>query len=244
MMMDLAAYCQGRILGAPVFLSFVESLPTDGAFPMVFAFLGYGSIYCGQCLNALLSFNRFSVIYLKANYVDFWKKYLKYFLIAAFTIPILMTIQFTVTQPAILFYLDSEPQMGYYLKERVSKPIYNKSARSAVLFGFTGVCAFCMDIYVLKHLMKHRQKTKARVGITVAVSMSDLSPTNARFLAFNLLIFGCECMVAFIQVGFTVLEKMIKCVNNTFPDADDIRQIRQKQLLYPSSLIYGPAVRH
>uniref|UniRef100_A0A7E4VEE8 Serpentine receptor class gamma n=1 Tax=Panagrellus redivivus TaxID=6233 RepID=A0A7E4VEE8_PANRE len=202
MVMDLTIYYQGRLLGAPIYLDFVEAIPTDGAVPMILMFIGYGSIYCGQLLNAMISFNRFSVIYLKANYVEFWKKYLKLFLLFAFVIPLCLTIQFTVTQPAMLLYDESDPKLGYYLKERINKPIYDKSIRSVILFGFTGVSSLCMNCYVLKHLMQHRKKTDhSHTRITVAVSMNDLTPINARFLAYNISTFVFECMIAIVQVG-------------------------------------------
>uniref|UniRef100_A0A7E4VCP5 Serpentine receptor class gamma n=1 Tax=Panagrellus redivivus TaxID=6233 RepID=A0A7E4VCP5_PANRE len=194
MLMDLACYAQGRILGAPVYLGFAEWLPKDGAVPMIFMFLGYGSIWSGQLLNAMISFNRFSVIYLKMKYAPFWKKNLKYFLIASVLVPFLMSVQFFVSQPAILLYDKTNPKVGYYLMERVDKAIYSKSGRSALLFAFTGVSSFCMNCYVLNQLIKRKKSS------TASVSMDDSSAVNPRFLAYNINTFVCECIVAIVQV--------------------------------------------
>uniref|UniRef100_A0A7E4VC56 Serpentine receptor class gamma n=1 Tax=Panagrellus redivivus TaxID=6233 RepID=A0A7E4VC56_PANRE len=176
MLMDLACYAQGRILGAPVYLGFAEWLPSDGAVPMIFMFLGFGSAWSGQLLNAMISFNRFSVIYLKMKYAPFWKKNLKYFLLASVVVPFLMTFQFFVSQPAILLYNETNPKMGYYLMERIEKPIYSKSGRAALLFAFTGVSSFCMNCYVLNQLIKRKKSS------TASVSMDDSSAVLGVFI--------------------------------------------------------------
>uniref|UniRef100_A0A7E4VCP1 Serpentine receptor class gamma n=1 Tax=Panagrellus redivivus TaxID=6233 RepID=A0A7E4VCP1_PANRE len=196
--MDVALYFQARILGAHMFLPFVKQLPTKGIVPMTLISLQFGTMHAGQMMNFLLAFNRYTVVLLREKYTNFWKRYLKWFLGGIFGLSILMVVQYTITEPSLELYDPDLPNHGYYLRAKVEMLLFNKFIHNALLFATTGLASLYMNVYVLRYLMRHRQKS---VHFRAPNSTNEITPSDFRFLASNASTFFLECMVAVIQIS-------------------------------------------
>lgn len=103
-------YCIGiRIPNEPAFISFVKSWNIHGIFVTSFFTLLWYQTYVAHIINAFLCFNRFTVLFLKQNYQQFWNKNLINFAAFCLCFPFLLIWHIPFTDVYIKLKNESDP---------------------------------------------------------------------------------------------------------------------------------------
>uniref|UniRef100_A0A7E4VPS6 Serpentine receptor class gamma n=2 Tax=Panagrellus redivivus TaxID=6233 RepID=A0A7E4VPS6_PANRE len=193
--LTVGIYFQGHVLGAPIFLPFVESLPHTGFLPTFFLCFLYYGIYAGQLINCALSFNRFSIIILKQSYHIFWNKYFRYLIFGILTTPILLVWQFIISNVRIYIFDDNNESMGYHLMDFDPPKWANKGKVMIGIYAVTAILSIIMNSVTLVFLVKNSNITKNKSSD----KNDDSSPNNIRFFICIMMSFVAESMTAVIQ---------------------------------------------
>uniref|UniRef100_A0A7E4V0W8 Serpentine receptor class gamma n=1 Tax=Panagrellus redivivus TaxID=6233 RepID=A0A7E4V0W8_PANRE len=143
-----------------VFKSVLAALPTDGffvAFPYVMAFYTSAALIL---LDFVLTFNRFSVILLKARYKTFWHRSFKYIVLFVLISPNILTWPMWFQD-----YIIAPPLKGYatYVWQARNPNVVSWISLSvgfAVLIIVSAVLDFLMNLYVMVALIKQQNKNQ------------------------------------------------------------------------------------
>ncbi|KAE9555229.1 hypothetical protein FO519_001579 [Halicephalobus sp. NKZ332] len=180
-------------------ISRTKSLPEIGFFMTFIPVICY---HCGVAVSLIdffISLNRFTVILMKVNHKEFWRKIMPWIYVIVLILPNLFTWHFWLTDIRNEMYNASDPDQGYYWDQYATENVpwmQNSRNMSIVIFG----CAFpscCMNFYVCFHLIKQK--------LSKTYSTSTYSEKqNVQLLIYTLLIFITEIGLGFVMLSFTV----------------------------------------
>ncbi|KAE9553371.1 hypothetical protein FO519_003434 [Halicephalobus sp. NKZ332] len=170
-----------RTTNAPIFLPLLSLLPERHFLLTMVPWIMFHAMYTQNFLDCIIAFNRFTVIYLKTNYRNFWKKHL---------------LQILVTDVAIKFMNESDPDEGYrwdMFRQDILPPWWKNASNMALVTLVTASLSLFFNFYVSFKLLKQKfLKTKENLKF----SRQD----------FQLTIFSCFLFLN--QIGNFTLQVM------------------------------------
>ena len=198
--LHITSYLSLRAVGTPMFIPIFEALPESGFFITLIPVICY---HCGVVINFIdffISFSRITVILLKENYKEFWRRMMIWVYVAVLLAPNIFTWHFWFTDVKIKPYNDSDLEQGYYWEPYSEQNVpWMKNSRNMtiVIFG-CGIPSFLMNSYVCFYLIK--QKFFSRSDSVKRYSEKQ----NIQLLVYSCLIFITQMCLGLVQLAFTV----------------------------------------
>ncbi|KAE9554971.1 hypothetical protein FO519_001789 [Halicephalobus sp. NKZ332] len=185
-----------RATKVPIFASFFSSFSDSGFFITLPTFITYIAGAAQAMLDFCICFNRFTVFYLGAKHVEFWRRWCKIILIVVYIIAAGITWEAWVFKvkitPVDPLQIDSGFNWG------ITDPNVIPWIKVPLLIAgnviITASWSFMMNLYVCWFLLK-RKTTKKNTGFSI-------SSSDVRLFSFNLLIFLTQATQFFLQMIF------------------------------------------
>uniref|UniRef100_A0A7E4UU26 Serpentine receptor class gamma n=1 Tax=Panagrellus redivivus TaxID=6233 RepID=A0A7E4UU26_PANRE len=180
-----------RMPQVPMFYDYLYSLGEVYNFWTQFVpVLTYYCMFACEWMNLLLTFNRFTVFWLKHKYTVFWRRNLKWLLLVFLSIPLAPSLPL-FTEIFTLFHYD----FGQLTWDHKIKPKWSNSNSAMLMFGLTAVPALVMNIWLCLKLIKSR-----REGNLTSTS----GKTDFRLWVLTALMFVLTFITTFIQLTFNI----------------------------------------
>ncbi|KAE9553374.1 hypothetical protein FO519_003437 [Halicephalobus sp. NKZ332] len=177
---------------APALVGFYSIFPESGGFVTLILFVVYCTGAAQVVLDLILCFNRFTVVWLEARHVAFWKRYCKIFLFLAFLYPILTSWEAWFFDVRVLPVNASDLTQGYNWVP-INPGAIPWMPIPLIVSGtvvITSTLSFLMNCYVCWYLLKQKKNKNGKKAV---------SKHDTRLFLYNLLIFFTQLVQLYLQ---------------------------------------------
>uniref|UniRef100_A0A7E4ZRR8 Serpentine receptor class gamma n=1 Tax=Panagrellus redivivus TaxID=6233 RepID=A0A7E4ZRR8_PANRE len=184
-----------RLPMAPVATPFIKSLPSEGFFPTVIQVILYnGFTVCLLC-EALMSFNRATIVFMKMQFDQFWTKAMKYVYFLVFFLPNLITFNLWFQNVTIEPEFRDKPDLGVNWHERSYEYFGFMRTEVAyfIVFAIISVWNLIWNIYTLIYFVKRRNKAQTYTASNTNVEL--------RMFLFSFIMFILQFATTLLSVS-------------------------------------------
>ncbi|KAE9553372.1 hypothetical protein FO519_003435 [Halicephalobus sp. NKZ332] len=192
---SLLFFLTSRGSSASALSKFYSDLPESGFFITLMLFIVYCSGASQVIFDLILCFNRFTVVWLEARHVAFWKKYCTVFLFLGFFFPVSTSWETWFFEVKLLPINASDFTQGFFWSPTNFNAIPWMSLPLIVsgTATITATLSFLMNCYVCWYLLEQKKNKNGSKMI---------SKNDTKLFFYNILIFLTQLVQLSIQMIF------------------------------------------
>ena len=180
-----------RLMTATTYNDFYSQFVQKPNFIYTFFYMIYfNSSFIHCMLDCLLSFNRFSVLFLALNYKNFWRLYLKYFIIFIFIVPFVFNWHYLFNTVVVIKHIAPYGVTYPAITNYTFIHWIDSTLSGTIMYSTCTVASLVMNLIVIYHLFYKR---------AIPSNDKEQQSQNKKMFIYSLLIFFTELLCFFTQ---------------------------------------------